>query len=323
MKRETIMKYIIFILLLTCFMMIPIGCKEKDVFPVLKGPYLGQKPPGITPKIFAPNIISIKEYHEGCSGFMNGGTLFIFSPVIPGSDWKYKPTYFMQLQDGEWTEPMIVPFNDLSPYNFTVAPDGITLYFTSLRSASHASILLKKSNIWAVKYENRNWDVPIMLDPDVNSRDYGENYPTISERGTLYFSSNRPPCFGNGDIYFSTFSENKYSPVQNLGEMINTEYNEDDPFIASDESFLIFCSSKPGGYGLFDLYISFRGRNGTWTKAKNMGPEINTVGEEARPSITPDGRYIFFTRGNVNPDWRDILWVDAKIIEELKPKDLK
>jgi len=105
--------------------------------------------------------------------------------------------------------------------------------------------------------------------------------------------------------------------------MFNTKYSEDDPFIASDESFLIFCSMRPGGYGIFDLYISFQRMDGTCTKAKNMGPEINTSGEEARPSITPDGKYFFFTRGNVNPDWRDIFWVDARIIEKLKPDELK
>ena len=80
--------------------------KDKSNFPVIKGPYLGQKPPGMTPKTFAPNIISTNEYHESCSGFMKEGTLFIFSPVIPGSDWKYKPTYFMQLQDAKWTNPI-------------------------------------------------------------------------------------------------------------------------------------------------------------------------------------------------------------------------
>ena len=105
--------------------------------------------------------------------------------------------------------------------------------------------------------------------------------------------------------------------------MVNTEYSEDDPFIASDESFLIFCSSRPGGYGSYDLYIAFRKKDGTWTKAKNMGPEINTSGEEARPSITPDGKYFFFTRGDVNPDWRDIFWINAGFIETLKPDELK
>ena len=310
------------LLLIVCFGLLT-ACSNKDNFPVLKGKYLGQKPPGMTPETFASNIISTEEYHEGCSGFMKDGTLFIFSPVIPGSDWKYKPAYFMQLQDSKWTKPVIVPFNNLSPYNFTVAPDGKTLYFTSLRSANNSSILLKKSNIWVVQFGNKGWLEAKMLGPEVNSVSYGENYPSVAISGNIYYSSDHPPCFGKGDIFFSKLVEGKYLAKQNIGEMINTKYNEDDPFIASDESFLIFCSMRPGGYGLFDLYISFQMMNGTWTKAKNMGPEINTTGEEARPGITPDGKYFFFTRGDVNPDWRDIFWVDAKFIEELKPEELK
>ena len=290
---------------------------------ILKGAYLGQNPPGMTPIAFAPNIISTNEYHQCCSGFMAGGAIFIFSPIIPGSDWKYKPTYFMQLKDGKWTKPKIVPFNNLFPYNFTVAPDGHTLYFTSLRSAGNSSILLKIPNIWFVQYGNKGWTEARMLGPELNPENYVVNYPSVSNSGNIYYSSDQPPCLGKGDIFFSKFAEGKFLEKQNLGEMINTEYSEDDPFIASDESFLIFCSSRPGGYGSYDLYIAFRKKNGTWTKAKNMGPEINTPGEEARPSITPDGKYFFFTRGDVNPDWRDIFWVDARIITRLKSTQFK
>jgi hypothetical protein len=288
-------------------------------FPVLEGPYLGQKPPGLVPKPFAKEIISTKEYHEGCSGFMKGGSLFIFSPIIPGADWKFKPTYFMELSNGKWTKPNLVPFNNLSPYNFTVAPSGKTLYFTSLRSANTSFSLLKKSNIWIIHFVNNGWSKARVLGPEVNSVDYGENYPSISKKGNIYYSSNYPPCYGKGDIYISRFARGKYLAKQNLGKTINTKYNEDDPFIAANESFLIFCSTRPGGYGSFDLYISFLRKNSTWTEAKNMGPEINTAGEEARPSITTDGKYLFFTRGDVNPDWRDIYWVDARIIDQLRP----
>jgi len=289
----------------------------------LKGPYLGQKPPGMTPKTFASNIISTNEYHEGCSGFMNGGTIFIFSPIIPGSDWKYKPTYFMQLRGFKWTKPVLVPFNNLSPYNFTVAPNGKTLYFTSLRSEANSPVLLKKANIWAVQFGNKGWHVPKMLGSEVNLEKYSVNYPSVAKSGNIYYSSDFPPCFGNGDIYFTKFTDGKYLAKQNLGKMINTKYREDDPFIAADESFIIFCSTRPGGYGSFDLYISFKNKEDTWIKSRNMGPVINTTGELARPSITPDGKYFFFTRGNVDPDWRDIFWVDAKIIQELKPGVLK
>lgn len=86
--------------------------------------------------------------------------------------------------------------------------------------------------------------------------------------------------------------------------------------MAADESYLIFCSTKPGGYGRDDFYISFRNEKGSWSKPVNMGEKINSPGSDNRPYITPDGKFFFFTsmkRGN-----RDIYWVDAEIIAEFR-----
>jgi Tol biopolymer transport system component len=137
-----------------------------------------------------------------------------------------------------------------------------------------------------------------------------------------------------------------YSPPVDIGNKqngISTTSHEVDPFIAPDESYLIFASDRPGGYGEADLYICFRQSDGTWPKAQNMGPSINTKTGELCPSVSPDGKYLFFSSnrslypnysetpityaekerilnspGNGNPD---IYWVDAKIIEELKSKE--
>ena len=98
--------------------------------------------------------------------------------------------------------------------------------------------------------------------------------------------------------------------------MINTEHDEYDLFIAPDESYLIFSSDRPGGFGNVDLYISYKKGDGTWTEPKNMGRNINSGGA-VFPSVTDDGRFLFFqSRRGGNGD---IYWVDAKIIEELKP----
>ena len=65
------------------------------------------------------------------------------------------------------------------------------------------------------------------------------------------------------DIFRSRSIDGKYSHIENLGELINTEYHEWDPFIAPDESYLIFCSMKPRGFGGDDLYITFQTEHGT------------------------------------------------------------
>ena len=85
---------------------------------------------------------------------------------------------------------------------------------------------------------------------------------------------------------------------------------------------MVFCSrDRKDSYGGSDLYISFRNKNGTWTKAKNMGKDINSGGGMICPSISPDGKYIFF---NTTLNGKNgIYWVSAKIIEDLKPEELR
>jgi Tol biopolymer transport system component len=84
--------------------------------------------------------------------------------------------------------------------------------------------------------------------------------------------------------------------------------------ISPDNSTLIVHSDKPGGFGGWDLYIAFKDKSGNWTELKNMGDVINTNLPEANATFSPDGKYIFFSRGD------DIYWVSTKIIEDLRPK---
>jgi Tol biopolymer transport system component len=113
----------------------------------------------------------------------------------------------------------------------------------------------------------------------------------------------------------------QYRDVENLGAPINTKYHEVDPFIAPNESYLIFCSEKPGGFGRADIYVTFRSKRGEWSEPVNMGENINSSHSEYIPYVTPDGRYFFFT-SNKSGD-RDIYWVDAKVVGDLNPNKQK
>ena len=119
----------------------------------------------------------------------------------------------------------------------------------------------------------------------------------------------------------SEFNQGIYQNPVNLGPKLNTEYHEWDTYTAPDEGYMIFCSTKPGGLGDDDLYVTFKVADGSWTEAVHMGKEINSNKSENRPYVTSDGKYFFYTstkRGN-----RDIYWVETKVIEELKPVDLR
>ena len=87
----------------------------------------------------------------------------------------------------------------------------------------------------------------------------------------------------------------KYQGPENLGDAINTTFDEFEPYIAPDESFLIFMAGgRPDGLGGFDLFISYN-REGKWTQAQNLGAPINSAANELSPKITPDSKYFFWT----------------------------
>ncbi len=295
------------------------GYAQQDDFPVLKGPYLGQKPPGLKPEIFAQGIISTGE-NELCHGFLNEGSLFIFSRMEPYSDWRYKPTYFMELKDGKWTEPALVPFNDFYLFNFTVGPDDRTLYFSS-RKSNEKNVQLDNANIWSVSKVAGGWSTPSKMESPVNTLNTSDSYPSVTKNGTLYFMTEREDGYGLGDTYRSVLENGKYRKVENIGSPANTINSELDPFISPDESYLIYISSALEGYGSHDLFITFKRQDGSWSQPINMGKEINTPMSENRPSITPDGKYFFFCRQRfiTEDEWEgDIYWVDTSIIENLR-----
>ena len=97
------------------------------------------------------------------------------------------------------------------------------------------------------------------------------------------------------DIYVSYYTPQGWSEQQNMGPGINTEFYESGPTLSPDKRALYFTSDRPGGYGGRDLYVSYRQPNGKWSNAENMGPEINTAGDEQAPFIHADNQTLYFT----------------------------
>ena len=280
---------------------------QNEKFPVLKGEYLGQKPPGIKPEVFAPGIVSTTQ-GEFNAAFSPDGKEFYFSVNEPSGRETMK---FMTRKDNQWTPPQAVPFvssqNDCDPlFSF----DGQRLYFISTRPKKEKAGS-SDWNIWYVERTDADWSEPINIGPPVNS-DVDEYYVSLTKDGTIYFASNRAGGLGSFDIYRSRFVDGHYAKPENLGASINTKYLEHDPFIAPDESYILFTSvDRPEGFGTGDLYISSRRKDGTWTKSKNMGKAFNTSGYDFCPIVSPDGKYFFFTRRG------DIYWVSVEAIQKL------
>src|SRR5262249_10291648 len=134
-----------------------------------------------------------------------------------------------------------------------------------------------------------------------------EWFPTLAADGTLYFGSDREGGKGATDLYRSKVVDGKFAAPENLGDAINTRFQEYEPFIAPDQSFLIFMSQRPGGLGGMDLYAS-RAVNGAWSAPVNLGAPVNSPANELSPKVSFDGKTFYFTStrgfGGIGPDHR-------------------
>jgi ankyrin repeat protein len=272
------------------------GDPAPQAFPILKGPYMGQVPPGDALIPFAPGIIvidhsSITTSSDGLEMAWGTGTSVMMSRV----------------KDGRWTKPEYAPFSGKSDISFYddvpfFSPDGQRLFFTSRRPL--ASSTDRKENIWFVERTARGWSDPKPVGDDVNGMALHWQI-SVSNSGTLYFAGRREDEFGSGDIYRSRIVDGRFSRPENLGPVINSKEGETQPFVAPDESYLLFSrvvERRPVPY------ISYKSKDGQWLPPLSLE---NYMGKIGCLIVSPDGKYIF-TQGG----W----WISAKFIEELRPK---
>lgn len=280
---------------------------EKE-FPILKGPYLGQKPPGMVPEVFAPGIIST-EKSELNAVFSPAGDEFYFAIHLAPPEDRYVIMVSRQV-NGIWTRPEVAPFSGrYTDVDMTFSLDGKQLYFCSKRPVPQSAS--PEYNIWVVhRTPNGGWSEPENLGAPVNTAG-SETYPTFTKNGRMYFSSSRQGGKGSKDIYYSELIGGAYSDPVNLGEAINSQFGEGDTFVAPDESYLIVTHwGGPKGKG---LYISFKQEDGTWTKSVDMESILKRTIVGGCPMVTPDGKYFFYTSKG------QIYWVDARIIDQCRP----
>lgn len=279
----------------------------------LKGDYLGQELPGMTPKMFAPNFVSSENYiHTGM--FHPNEKEFYFTCSLRKIN--AEAIMVTKKKNGKWTKPKrLEVFGDSKEFDTFITQDGKKLFYCSNRKVRETDTIAN-ADIWMMERKGNSWGKPIHLGNEVNSPK-NDWFPTVSNKGTLVFS---PSIGREGKIVYSTMKDGVYQKPIPFGENINSpkSYNYD-PLIAPDESYLIFASRREGNIGGADLYISFKQEDGTWSKAKNMGDVINTKTTDYAASLSPDGKYFFYT-SNVEGS-SDIYWVSSKVIDRLKDED--
>lgn len=232
----------------------------------------------------------------------------IAEPYTPGIDWELGEMHDQDLEEFYFTPSVEIPLSPL---------------VISFR---------KENRVWKkYKFYSTGGDIMYSKDKYIERTDSGwseikslgapfDSIPimrlTASSKGTLVFDEGTRD--GNGVLRYSRLVNGKREAPKPFGKEINIGKWTAHPFIAPDESYIIWDSENDGGYGDSDMYISFRQPDGSWGAAINFGDKINTDGEDGGGYVTPDGKYLSYCP-RCKPPY-DRMWVDAQIIEHLRPK---
>jgi len=332
------------VIIFLVFSFTSIVCSPGGKFPELTGSYLGQTPPGRTPVLFAPGVISTGMYERDVAMTPDGGELYyglVFGRIVT--------VMHTRVVNGRWTEPSVAPFASDPDYFYfepCLAPDGNTVYFLCTRPSAGQEPKpgWAHQNIWASnRQENGEWGEIYDVGPAVNTEE-GEYFPSVTDDRTMYFTRSAPG--GQPAVYRSRWSDDSFTEPEKLPEQVNGSGAPYNAFIARDESYLIACVTGRDDAvtpGSAEYYVYFRSPDDTWSNGVNMGELINAPGTRAfSPYVSPDGKYFFFatnkvdetlfsvqggmTLGTIQEVYNtarngnaDIYWIDAGIIEELRP----
>lgn len=278
---------------------------------------LGTTWPDGKPELFAPGVVNTDGVEINLV-FNAEYTELFFSRTVD----KLFSIYTSGLVDGTWTEPERLELYGKEirgeAVDMALSPDGRFLYFLGITSDGDTT----QDDIWVSERTKGGWSPARRLGPAVNT-EHQEFYPTVVADGSLYFVSDRPSELGPRNLYrASRRADGGFDPAVPVGPPIDTEHSKGDTFVAPDESYLIFSSRDRKGHGSGDLFVSFRRADGGWSEPRNMGPVVNTKELEFCPMVSPDGRWLSFSRryGETWPTTTDaeIYWMSAAIIEELR-----
>ena len=259
---------------------------------------LSSQIPTDTPLVFASDKFSMDGHASASITFNPDMTELFLNHRKEGKSYNI---YTSKLIDGKWSELELAPFSTYLEYldfHPRFNHKGDRLYFGSTRPIPETVVTSntrRRLHQWYVeKNENGNWGTPIpMGEPFVDSYVMGA---VPSQNGNLYFTSGTSVGADDEGIYFAQNQNGTYTSIEKMDDVVNGNGRFiAHPYIAPDESFLIYDSEKATAPDNNDLFISFN-NNGTWSESYPLGPKINTELSEGAATVTPDGKYLFFRR---------------------------
>jgi hypothetical protein len=256
-------------------------------------PYMGQEPPGLVPKVFAPGLVSVPGRFEHSICLSKDGRECYFT--VRAADWSSSRIMATRLENGKWTQAVPFSIGNMCP---SLADNDQSLYF------------IGGAKVWRVRRfqsgSGTQWQYqPELLPAPANSPQPGWSCH-LSSLGNLWICSWRPGGLGRCDLWRIRSVGGKFTEAENLRNL-NTTGFDCYPVPGPNEDYVVYSSDRPGGFGRNDLYVSFADGHGGWTAPRNLGPTINSSNHDSSPYLSPDYKYLFFAR-ETSTD-ADIYWV--------------
>lgn len=304
MKRSCfILSFVLVILLCACTS----GKKDStnNNSQIKESNYLGQKPPGIVPEIFAPGVISINGRYEHSVSFSPDLDEIYYTASKKDED---PSIYFSKLEGDNWTTPQKANFTKgrkVGEMHSFVNSTGDKIFFTA-----HDEFTLPEHKesvkIWYVNREGDSWSEAKKLNSPINE-DF-VFYPNQAKNGDLiYFNISK------GKTYYAPHKNGNFTNAKELG------VGGVHAFISPDQDYIVAnARNKEDDHRKSDIYVYFKRNDGTWSESINLGNEVNSNFAETCPSITPDGKYLFFGRYNEEGAISNIYWASTEVIKGLK-----
>ena len=282
---------------------------KQNNTPIVKEIYLGQKPPGVIPEIFAPGIISIKGRGENGISFSPDLDEIYFSAMKKGEN---DVIYISKLEDNKWTTPKKANFTkgkEAKEMHSFITPDGKRIYFTAYSEDAKGDSTGTK--IWYVDRFDNGWSDAVKLDSPINDGD--AFFLNQAKNGDLYYFN-----LAKWRTYYAPNKNGKYPEVREVG-IIGIH-----AFIAPSQDYIVAnIRNKEIKERKSDIYVYFKEKDGSWSKPINLGGTVNSNFSETCPSITPDGKYLFYNLYNEEGGLSNFSWVSTEVISKLKMEYFK
>jgi len=254
-------------------------------------------------KLFGENVISTPLYERDLAISPEGDEL-----IYTLGDYKQNKRCLIVIKqiNGNWTNPEIInisgKYQDIEPF---YSNKGNRLYFASNRPIYNDKTR-DDFNIWYSDRIDGIWIEPVALDSTINTKG-DEFFPSISDKGNLFFTATRDNGIGREDIFISEFIAGEFQLPKPLPVEINSQLFEFNAYVSPDEKLIVFSSfGRSDGFGGGDLYISRKDSAGDWTKAKNLGELINSNKLDYCPFIDWKSRNFYFTSERIAHDNKKI-----------------